>query len=303
MAFYNQRYIKNYPLGLLSLDGRTILTGEHKSDLTHFKKGYEGEVFFDERIKENVKCDSLVMCDLLLKQNNIFQIDTLIITSNTLYLYEIKNFSGKYKNQDGLFLTLNDWETTNPMLQLEKTASLLRQLFRKWNLSIKVEANIVFTHPSFYLYNDNPDTPFIYYYQIDEHLEQLNHNKKSLSARHHKLAKLLEQSIQEEAPYQKQLPLYSYTDLKKGLRCTQCRSFTIVLTERQTRCRSCNHIETTKQTILKAIEEFRFLFPENKLTTAIIYDWCDKQIQPLRIRSILAGHYKKIGKNKGAYYT
>ena len=71
------------------------LSDKDKQHYFNLKKGYEGEVMFDS-LTEKLQCECLILNDLLLKINNTtFQIDTLII-SDTIYLFEVKNFEGDY---------------------------------------------------------------------------------------------------------------------------------------------------------------------------------------------------------------
>lgn len=78
------------------LDVRMNLSSVEKRYYFNLKKGYEGELQFDSLV-EKLECDCLVLNDLLLKVNNTtFQIDSLIITADALYFFEIKNYEGDY---------------------------------------------------------------------------------------------------------------------------------------------------------------------------------------------------------------
>lgn len=78
------------------LNKRMTLSEKDSQRYFHLKKGYEGEVLFDE-LTEKLQCECLILNDLLLKVNNtILQIDTLIIFSKNVYFYEVKNFEGNY---------------------------------------------------------------------------------------------------------------------------------------------------------------------------------------------------------------
>ena len=56
-----------------------------------------------------------------------------------------------------------------------------------------------------------------------------------------------------------------------------------------------------KKAIQSSIEDFRTLFPEDKLTSSRIMDWCGCGNQK-RIYRILRNDYQMIGKNRGSYY-
>lgn len=83
-----EHIIRRKPQALLvmeALNKRMILSRKEKQNLYSMKKGYEGECIFDDMIKEaNPKAQ--IMKDLLLKVNGTtFQIDTILISSDTIY--------------------------------------------------------------------------------------------------------------------------------------------------------------------------------------------------------------------------
>src|SRR5690625_5694810 len=93
---YKQRK-KPYELKVLEyLDTRMLLSRKERQYYFSLKKGYEGEVLFDS-LTEKLQCECFILNDLLLNSNNnTFQIDSLIITSDTIYLFEVKNHAGDY---------------------------------------------------------------------------------------------------------------------------------------------------------------------------------------------------------------
>lgn len=81
---------------LNSLNHRMQLSKFDQQNYSNLRKGFEGELLFDS-LTNNLESDCLVLNNLLLKTNNqTFQIDTLIITNNLVYLCEIKNYEGDF---------------------------------------------------------------------------------------------------------------------------------------------------------------------------------------------------------------
>lgn len=69
---------------------------QEKQYCSNLFKGYDGEVLFDSYTSK-LECECLVINDLLLQYNNTtFQIDTLIITPDKLYIFEVKNYECDY---------------------------------------------------------------------------------------------------------------------------------------------------------------------------------------------------------------
>lgn len=78
------------------LRNRMKLSEKEEQYYLSLKKGYDGELVFDELIYGFPK-GWYFLNDLLLTENNTyFQIDTLGILGDCLYLFDIKNYDGDY---------------------------------------------------------------------------------------------------------------------------------------------------------------------------------------------------------------
>lgn len=123
------------------LDYRTSLSEKEKLQLSNKEKGYEGEVIFDTLIHD---LNTLVINDLLLEVGDtIFQIDTLIIFYGRIYLIDIKNFEGEYCYESSIFKTITGSEKKDPMLQLNRCHSSLRQLLQKYGYDYPSSKSII----------------------------------------------------------------------------------------------------------------------------------------------------------------
>ena len=159
---------------LRSLNTRMNLSDKDKQHYFNLKKGYEGEVIFDS-LTEKLQCECLILNDLLLKLNNTtFQIDTLIIFSETIYFFEVKNYEGDYYYESDRLYKKPKSEIINPLNQLSRSESLLRQLLHNLGFNIPIDASVVFINPEFTLYQTPLNKPFIFPTQINRYLKNLN---------------------------------------------------------------------------------------------------------------------------------
>jgi len=150
-----------------SLYARGELSEEDRQYYFNLEKGYEGELAFD-RYLETLSDDWLIVNDLFLRYNNTsFQIDSLLISHEMIYLFEIKNFEGDFYFEGDHWYTLSKREISNPMLQLEKNLSLLRRLLLDWGYNYHFSENLVFVNPEFFLYNAPLGKPIIFPSQIE----------------------------------------------------------------------------------------------------------------------------------------
>ncbi|OJF92904.1 nuclease-related domain-containing protein [Alkalibacterium sp. 20] len=285
------------------LDKRMALPVKEKPHIINMEKGYKGEELFDSLIKEYVRADVLFLNDLLLTiSEQTVQIDSLILTADTVFLYEIKNYKDDYQMKSGQLLTLTGQEIGDPLTQLKRTTSLLRQLFQQWSINIIVEAAVVYVNSTFTLYHACPEDRIILPNQIPGHFTKINRQRLTLTKKRRYLAERLLSEHKLVVPYQKQLPDYDYQILKKGITCSNCGSFDIQFTQRTCYCEDCNNRNSKKETIVSNVEEFRLLFPSLKITRNIIHDWCGEGVSKDRVSRILFKHYHKTGQTLGTFY-
>lgn len=288
---------------LESLNNRMQLSKAHQQIFSSLRKGYKGEQLFDEWM-EMLNCDCLVLNDLLLKTNNqTFQIDTLLILNDHIYIFEIKNYVGDYYFETNRFFQKNKPETeiSNPLIQLSRTESLLRQLLHKFNNSTPIHSFVIFINPEFTLYQAPLDIPFIFPTQLKRFIEKLNYVQSSLQVKHHNLAEKLVSLNNIEYPYQK-FTSYNYQNLRKGMTCAGCHSFSISIQQNKTICTDCEFVEKLEVTVLRSIEEFKRLFPNEKITTNNMHEWCKIIDSKKTIQRILSKNYSKVGVRQWLYY-
>lgn len=275
-----------------------------KKDKQHFfnlQKGYEGEIVFDS-LTEQIQCECFILNDLLLKQNNTtFQIDSLIIFQESIYIFEVKNYEGNYYYESERLYKTPDSEITNPLNQLTRSESLLRQLLQNMRCSIPIYASVVFIHPEFTLYQTPLNQPFIFPTQVNRYVKKLSKTPSKLNEKHKQLADQLISLHIEDSPFT-QLPSYQYNQLQKGVTCCNCISFSIAVEGRVCVCKECGYEEIVATAVMRNVNEFKLLFPDQKITTNIIYDWCQMVNSKTRIKRILEKNFTKVGVHQWSYY-
>jgi hypothetical protein len=283
------------------LNTRMNLSAKDKQYYFNLKKGFEGEGMFDLQT-ETLQCECLILNDLLFKVNNtVFQIDSLIICSETIYLYEVKNYEGDYLYELDRFYTRNKTEITNPLHQLRRSESLLRQLLDRLGYKIPINSSVVFINPEFTLYQAPITIPIIFPTQLNRHFEKLNKIPSKINAKHRMLADKLVSLHLEDSSYN-QLPSYNYQKMQKGLSCVKCDSFTIFVEGMKCFCKECGEEELVTASILRSVRELQLLFPNQKITTNIVYDWCKVITSKKRISRILEKNLKLINVRRWSYY-
>lgn len=283
------------------LDSRMKLIMKDKRYYQSIKSGYEGELLFDSYTAK-LTCDCLILNDLLLSFNHTtFQIDTLIIAADKVYLFEIKNFKGDYIYDSERLFTKSKTEIINPLHQLNRSKYLLSQLLLSLGFNSHIDASVVFINPSFTLYQAPLGLPYIFPTQVEAFLKNVNENTGQLNNRLQTLGEKLHSLHLIESPFS-QLPHYQYEQLQKGMTCVQCKSFSIYVEGRDCLCKDCGHAESVSTMVLNSVEDFKLLFPNEKITTNTIHEWCKVVPERKRINRVLTSHYKSFGVRRWTYY-
>ncbi|MFD2705895.1 nuclease-related domain-containing protein [Salibacterium lacus] len=298
--FLKPRYPSRELLILRSLAPRINLPANHRQKLINMEKGLEGENYFDEKLKKLPE-EAVVLCDLLFEINNThFQIDTLLLLPDVVYLFEVKHYEGDYVIKNDTWYNAAGYEIKNPLLQLKRNQSLLRQLFQKYRISLPVKAHLVFTNKNFYLYQVSYDLPILFPFQIDGFLSQWFKEFPPHSQEAFLSAEKLKTFHIETSPFF-QSPFYTFQELKKGIRCPSCSSF-LQLSKQTLVCSACGKKESLEKGVVRNIGEWKLLFPEVPLTSSGVHEWCGLNIDKRRIRRVLHKHHTRVGFGRHSSY-
>src|SRR5699024_8934353 len=175
------------------LQGRKTFskTEEHQ----HYKllKGYEGEKQFSNLLKEQLHQDHLQINDLLLNNHGtVFQLDTLLIFNQTVYLIEVKNYQEEFQlEKDYLhcYTTAKDYPI--PQHLLKRSAAMLTYLLSNMDMHFQVKSFLTFIKHRYTLFQAARNHPIIYPTQLFDFIRRLNLIPGTIPPKHQQLANKL----------------------------------------------------------------------------------------------------------------
>lgn len=286
------------------LQPRMQFSAAQKLHYNNLKKGYEGEQKFHDILDKNLSSDYLIINDLRLKNNQTeFQIDTLLIGNNKIYPLEVKNYEGDfYIRKESWYSISSGNEIRNPLHQLKRSELLLQNILQQTRFNFLIESYIIFINSEFYLYRAALDLPIIFPPQINRFIKELNSISFKQTAQHKGLATYLADQHISRSSYE-QLPEYNYDSLKKGIICASCSLFLEPYNYKNFVCNRCGYEEDIQSAIKRSVIEYATLFPNRKITTNAIYEWCHTIKSKKTIRRILKKHLTPVGNGRRTYYT
>jgi len=267
------------------------------------QKGYLGEIAFYNLVKNNAVSGNFLF-DLRLASNGTeFQIDSLYIENDSLTIFEVKNYEGDFfVEKDKWYVAHSKQEIRNPLTQLQRSEFLLRHLLKKSYPNLSIKTCIVFINKAFTLYQAPLGLPAIFPTQLTRFLERISSNRSGISARITAIANHLASLHVAKSSYEK-LPIYSYSKLRRGLTCEiTCGEFLERYTNRLLICSKCGQTTMIDEAIFNNIMEYSVLFPDRKITTNEMHQWCNIVKSKTTIREVLKQYFEQIPNNRYTYY-
>ncbi len=188
----------------------------------------------------------------------------------------------------------------NPLHQLERCETLLQRLLHDLGFTIPIESYLIFINPEFHLYTTSIYPAIIYPAQLNRFLKKLNTRPVKLVKKHYQVAQKLVDHHHEESPYTR-LPEYSYEKLRKGITCPNyCNTY---FSDESLICKKCGCKEEVDAAVLRSVKEFTLLFPDRRITTEGIHDWCGIIESKKTIRRILRKNLRLNKHGRSSYYS
>lgn len=288
---------------LIHLHPRMNFSTAENGNFNNLQKGHFGEVKLYHLLKNEKSSNHIILFDLLLESNNTeSQIDCLLIDQQTIILLEVKNYEGDfYMERDQWYVVGSGKEIRNPLQQLQRSEFLMKQLLQKLNVKMTIKSYVVFVNEAFTLYQVPLGLPYIFPTQLQRFIQKQNANSKTPTTLQHRLAEKLIAMNMEESVHSR-LPVYKYEQLRKGIICSSCFQFLSHFTKVKFICKNCETEEAIESAVMRSVEEFALLFPDRKITTSAVWEWCQVVESKKMIRRILTKHMKIIPKGRSSHF-
>lgn len=283
------------------LNTRMDLSAEEKKYYSNLEKGYEGEVQFD-LLTEKIQSECIVLNNLFLKINNIlFTVNTLIIFQDAIYLLMVKNYEGEFIFKNERLESTSGNEMKDPLGQLKQNETLFLLLLKNLGYNLSVKAHVVFVNPEFTLFQAPLNQTFIFPAQLNRFLKKLNRQRSVLTNSHKMLAEKLV-FLHQTKSSNTCFPAYEFSKLKKRITCKKCSTCSLCVRGRKLVCNDCGYEEEVEAAVMRSVEEIRLLFPDWKITTNIVHEWCGVIDSKKRINRILKRNFEIVGVHQWSYY-
>lgn len=286
-----------------SLIPRTNLFPQEKQRYEQIHKGFIGEKKLEKYILSDDYRKIIPLYNNLFEVSETeFQVDCILLTSDTIFLLEVKNYTGDYYNENGQIAILQTGiEIFNPVSQLDRTELLFKRLLNEKQIKMKIRSFVIFINFNFMLYGASTRQPIIFPSQIKRFLQKTNVNAPALRKDIYQLAKKLIARRKTRSFYER-LPNYNMSQLKQGVFCWYCFAKLNRESRSSFACLRCDHKYEIEEVIIYAIAQFHLLFPHKEITNKQITEWCGRVLSRDYIGKILNKNFNVIEKGSQTHY-
>ncbi len=248
-----KRIIGNYAL-LQRLDPRHEKIAFILEDYKNRKAGFGGEKYFDKQLTEfKPQYPHAILHDVCLKQDgSYFQMDSILITPESIIIFEVKNFAGKIvvTQNPQQFIKVNPTDQRkvikNPITELDRKEFHLTNWLQQRGFNLPIEKIVVFAYLNEFQIENTIDATVLFTYEVVNHLRSIAIKKENLTKKQiHNLAIQLKSCHEEYNPFPMLKTLgIQQNELLTGVICTNCKYQNMIWNRVHFRCTRCNHTKT-----------------------------------------------------------
>ena len=257
------------------LKSRRSLEKEEQSRYLSLLRGYQGECQLDNYIETIIGDTTYYIKDLTLHHSRTTQIDSLLMTNDTMYQFEVKNYSSNLV-WDGY-----DWKfdsgfclSDDPSVQLMRSCNILKALLQELGYKKKLIPILVFINPDTFVdLRSETSVKTLRSYEIRNFLEEIKSSYFAGTSTDRKWKNQICQSLLKcKSEWRFETP--KDIDVPKGVICSECGNTNLVFTNQLVKC-SCGKIERKGDALIRTIKEAQQLLPDFKLKRKNVRDFTE----------------------------
>ena len=280
--------------------------GGSEKDVQNLKRlsaCYAGECEFDDWLSNYGRPHWKIFKDIWIDAGGTTQIDTLLVTGDGIYIFDVKNYSGALEYVDGKWFSGGKRLNKDIFIQLKRSMEKINLMHYRLGRPGGLYSSIVFI-------NEHNDVKIVD--EVDVEITMRNDIKRKI----HKIAD--EESWNENldieqvaraiesfiipCPYKPhELEDAEFNRLRGGICCAECSGFEVKVNRYHARCR-CGHAESKEKAVLRTICEYGVLRHDRELKLEEVYQFLGGAMSKSRLTDVLRKYFKLITSGRYAKY-
>ncbi|SDL14041.1 nuclease-related domain-containing protein [Lacicoccus qingdaonensis] len=272
-------------------------------NLKRLAAGYAGDCEFDDWLSSYGRPHWRIFKDIWIDAGGTTQIDTLLVTGEGVYVFDVKNYSGALEYVDGKWFSGGKRLNKDIFIQLKRSMEKVNLMHYRMGRPGGLHSSIVFI-------NEHNDVKIVD--EVDVEVMMRNDIKRKI----HKIAdeenwngsldiEQVARGVETfiiPCPYKpRELEDAEFERLRSGICCAECSGFDVAVNRYHVRC-GCGHVESKEKAVLRTICEYGVLRHDRELKINEIEKFLGKVVSRRRLTEILRKNFKLVAGGKYARY-
>lgn len=282
---------------------RELLQSEQEmNQYRRAKAGAEGEEQFLKILQKYGREHWMVIQNTWFKDFSDFECDFIVVTRCCVYVFEVKNYYGKFVYNNGQCTSRGIPITYNPINQASNATIHLRNLTHKLSNELAVRGTLVFIgdHNQIEIQDTIDYIDILECNDIYEYIQEMIRAENQWQSPSIAIDALIQhyQKYMTEHPYPP-TPFKKTTlnNMKRGLYCANCKSYEVSNSGYYVTC-ACGFYEPKEEAIVRAACEYGVLTYGCNFGVNDIYSYLNGQISLNYIRKVLIEHFEVLSDTK-----
>lgn len=281
--------------------------GGDEKDVQNLKRlaaGYEGECEFDDWLSDYGRPHWKIFKDIWIDAGGTTQIDTLLVTGEGIYMFDVKNYSVALEYVDGKWFSGGKRLNKDIFIQQKRSMEKINLMHHRMGRPGGLYSSIVFI-------NEHNDVKIVD--DVDIEIMMRNDIKRKI----HQIADEenwngrvnIEQAARAietfiiPCPYKpRELEDAEFDRLHRGICCVRCSGFDMEVRRYHVRC-GCGHSESKEKAVLRTICEYGVLRHDRELKINEIEKFLGNVVSRRRLTDLLRKNFKLVVGGKYARYV
>lgn len=267
---------------------------ERIQNFRRFEAGVKGEDKFHQYLLEFGLGHWVILRNRWFHDNSPFECDLILITSHAIYVFEVKNYYGKFIYENGQCSSRGVQITYNPVNQARNATIHLRNILRQY--TVKGALIFIGEHNQVEIkdvidYLDILECNEVYQYIQTIVAEERQHTGYRIKA--DEVIAHLEQ-FKIDPPYlTKPYTRKEMANVQPGVFCANCQQKVWMKRGQYIRC-TCGLRESKEEAIIRTACEYGVLTYSRDFTVRDIYDFVGGETSIDYVRKVLLKHFETV---------
>lgn len=291
---------------LKELHKRNALDQKLTSEYNRLEKGYEGEERVFEYFTKYGQKHWRYFRNVWLDYYGNYEIDLIVITSECIYTFEVKHYSGTYEFKNNQCIRDGKLIGHNAISQAQKSFIHTKNLFQQNGFNHAIQGGLLFIgdHCHVTVADNNESLDVLTLNQLRAYIYKMANQERASFQEKTDSDRILNLLNQYAVP--NPFPPTETTDemvnrMQKGVICSNCAAPNICTRNTTLACK-CGMYEPRENAIIRTICEYGIIHFDKELTTGALVYFFNGDVKRTTIYRVLNQYFVREGIRKGAHY-